>query len=112
MPHVKKFEFRCKKSVDVSIRFASRLPGDIVGVCVGFLILPRDFRFILIDNKWWNEVYLTRYKESLIMHELGHCMLNKWHNNKEKDNIPTSFMNKSVFYPVDNIDYFDELCNK
>lgn len=62
------------KVAQVEITFA-RLPGKMAGHCV---IPPVGQRYIELDTAFW-----ARSSEddhlSLVMHELGHCVLNRHH---------------------------------
>lgn len=50
---------------------------------------------ITLNGSFWNQLSFT-YKEQLLFHELGHCLLNRSHEGNDFYN-PTSIMNKSFF---------------
>lgn len=112
IPHVEEFENQCDEIVDVPIKFA-KLPGSIIGMCVWFLG-PYPFRYMMIDENYWK--YADYYdRESLIFHEIGHCVLNEFHENeKNKQGKPISLMNSysfsSYWYYQNRRKMVDALC--
>lgn len=81
------------QEVTVSIRFAD-LKDRIAGACYRYI---GNRRKVLIDQPVWN--YLTELeRQSLIFHEIGHCVFNKHHNFNyfQNDYCPVSFMAPSI----------------
>jgi len=88
--YVSEFEYYYEgKVVDIPINF-SNLDEDIVGVCYTWTTGHRE---IEIDQEAWENLDEVR-KYALIYHELGHCQLNRDHNDKKmKDGCKESLMN-------------------
>lgn len=90
-------------------------PGvTTIGVC--WNIYYDDKPFVLIDAKFWKAAtYFSR--EAVVFHELGHCLLNREHNDKRMhangESIPYSLMNsfapKGLIYILNRQHYVDEL---
>ena len=64
-------------------------------------------KIVKINKEIWND-YDRNIQKEVIYHELGHCLLNRMHNNKRllinNYSVPASIMNESVpsfFYNVD-----------
>lgn len=94
--YVQTFETTYNIPVNVSIMFKDIADDTIAGQC--WYSEPRK---IEIDTPYWNEI-TELGREQLIMHELGHCVLNldhdetigtvgAWHN------VPMSIMYPSHF---------------
>ena len=119
LPHVLRFEARCKKEVKMDILFSdidkesSPIKTNVIGYCQPFIV-----PYIHIDHAWWlrNLDYFRR--ESLIFHELGHCVLHKWHNDTiGKDGLEESMMHSIIFsrpyqYQIFREYYIQELCEE
>lgn len=82
----------------VSINFADSLDGSAVGICEASLKGNKVF----ILKSFWYRANITEWdRESLIFHELAHCILNRYsHNNTmvgtsttPSYNIPMSLLN-------------------
>ena len=117
IPHVREFEYLCGEKVNVTILFAPSLPGRVLGRCEG-MFMPSFLQTIRIDyQKWQHLSYLE--KRILILHELGHCILNRTHNNNRVGegifSQPESIMNSELEYSIvknyAEINYELELCN-
>lgn len=114
IPFVEEFERIVQKPVNIEMRF--EIFNDLtIGVCRGFLFPWNRFKIIGIDYNWWiNNKNLKR--EALILHELGHCMLNKWHDDdtmgEEIFSAPISLMNPTMLsdwdYRNHHIEYLKE----
>ena len=99
----------------VDMFFVTRLEGTEVGVC----IMAQDTqyqRIIKIDKEAWDEHDSDAvYKEALIFHEIGHCVLNRDHWDGVLDNgYAASIMNSNLNgvlprYSEDRAYYMDEL---
>ena len=117
--HVLEFERVCNKKVELPIVFLDKLPFNFIGVCMGFA-LPGP-KMIIIERDWWDKYKnLEIYREELIFHELGHCVLDRWHT-EDKIYIdsyggrPASVMYPKFFgydgtYEVHRKEYIKELC--
>lgn len=83
------------------------LNGGIVGTCQRGL----DYKKITIDKNFW--LYNEQSREMIMIHELGHCVLNLNHNDKYENGIPISIMNTYLFnysiFQVYRDFYYDEL---
>ena len=96
----------------------SDLKNNYVGVCISYIDGRKE---IEIDSAFWNEAE-DLIKEELIFHELGHCILNRGHDNTMVEavgypyKIPNSIMNRYVFghsrfYRQFHDHYIEELLN-
>lgn len=130
IPHVQTFEKACNKKVEVNIRFGRYifLPGylinmNAIGVCIGMYMPSFFLRYIYIDRDWWDKWgRLGEMGEELILHELGHCVLDRGHtedmqNYVERHQIPKSIMYPSIFgywgwYSQNREKYLEELCQE
>jgi hypothetical protein len=65
--------------VDIPINFGDTENSEYVGVCFSYSNGDKE---IIIDKQWWDRVSITS-RESLIFHELGHCAINRVHNDEE-----------------------------
>lgn len=100
-PHVAKFEEISGHNVSILMEWAE-LDDSVMGVCYSW---SDGHREIQIDSvKWVNLTY--EGQEELVMHELGHCILNLEHDEGVLDmggwtNLPRSIMYPYVFgdYP-------------
>lgn len=106
-----------EKVDNLSIHFNEIHYGDgtewIVGLCTQRIYTygPPELS-IDVDIKFWSDADdLTR--EALIFHELGHCLLNREHNNDTLNGVPVSLMHHSVVkskdFGVSYDAYIDEL---
>ncbi len=78
--YVATFESYTKKQVtNVDMVFVTGIGGQTIGQCIiqGGDVNQR--RLIKIDRRVWDRGG-ENIREALIMHELGHCVLNKEHN--------------------------------
>jgi hypothetical protein len=98
-------------STDIPVAFgdlSDREPenGDqVIGLCY---FTPRH---IVIDKSWWTKAPAWG-KESLIFHELGHCVLDRDHRSGECAGRPCSIMRPIVVlepYKKRRKEYLDEL---
>jgi hypothetical protein len=91
----------------VSAEFVEEVGDErTVAVCRSW---SNGYRQISIEIGFWSG--LTDYgKEQLVFHELGHCVLNRGHNNSVDNGCPESIMNDSAFGDSKCYsDYRDEL---
>lgn len=86
-PYFQSFEKEAtKRGLDIDLRAAkikgrlTKINGSFVGICKNL-----EMREVLIDRRFWERSsQLT--KELIVFHELGHCYLNKKHNNEVSPN--------------------------
>lgn len=73
-------------------RFGSTtyLGEDVIGYCQ--LSYPP---LVVIDLEFWEGAELME-RENLMFHELGHCVLNKDHNDELTNGFPSSIMNSCL----------------
>ena len=72
-----------------------------VGVCIKYGDGTKE---ILIRESAWN-TYSTQQQEILIFHELGHCLLNRDHQDERYQGFKISIMNSILLNQTD-YDYF------
>lgn len=119
LPHVLEYEKVCNRTVVINIYF-EKLPKNAVGICRGFLA-PRAWREISIDIDWYKTASWADV-ESVVFHELGHCDLDRFHNNTvlNEESVllerPESIMHKYTFsdwtYKWYRKEYIKELCHE
>jgi hypothetical protein len=100
-PYVQRFERDTGYAVDVPISFQKQ-QGFVIGVCYTY---SSGERKINIDPDYWKETETNPKKdemrESLIYHELGHCVLGQDHRETLTRHPDYSFLfPNSVMYPV------------
>lgn len=82
---------------EVQISFSDELNASKLGRCSRYKVDNRIIgRVVRISTKWWPS--MSEYsREQLIWHEMGHCMLDKGHEDfiyqASNGNIPGSIMN-------------------
>lgn len=89
------FEQRFQRQITVPINFGDT--GDSLAVCQEYSSGEKE---IFVNEKSWNQMTQAS-RLALILHELGHCMFNRKHNDTELQyigNIPVSIMNPGNFY--------------
>lgn len=91
---VDSFSQRFNISVGVPITFKP-IEQKYAGVC---LVYVNGYREIRINKIYW-ESYSREQKEQLIFHELGHCVLNRGHDDSLifNTNCPNSIMRSFMF---------------
>jgi hypothetical protein len=95
--YLQKFTKDTGISVNIPVTFMSS--DKYAGWCKKY---SSGYKIIEIDYKYWNSSN-ENGKEQIIYHELGHCLLNKEHNNetmrhsKYPIEIPVSIMNSFAF---------------
>jgi hypothetical protein len=103
--YVQEFEVMLGHSIgDIPIQFAAQ-QGNIVAQCI---IWDHQWREIKVDPSFWQYGATDdEQRESIIAHELGHCVLNRAHiatdfiytdSNNMSFNTPTSLMNPYIFF--------------
>lgn len=101
LPYVQYFESLLGRGIgDIPIQFV-RLQGSAVGECVSW---SSEYKEIRIDPDYWITLENST-RESLIFHELGHCVLNRDHDTEMMDYhsllVPDSYMYPYMFYSDD-----------
>lgn len=111
--YVSKFEQQIEVDVELDIGF-NKLEYPIVGSCY---VYTTGYKEIIIDPDFWFNTIQSE-KEELLFHELGHCVLNKEHDETILKAayfyIPKSIMYPYVFgsqYTKFEQYYLDELKN-
>lgn len=93
---VKEFEFLYgKKLENVSISYGNFLGSSVVGICWSYSKTGNWYKgkFIKIDEGYWKESS-NATREILLFHELGHCELNRDH---EDEFVTLIIDNREVF---------------
>lgn len=98
---------------ELNIALADKLPLRYVGICFG---MGTQYPMIFIDKSNWDKASLL-YREEIVWHEMGHCILGREHTELTKfDGHPTSIMypDASVvrdenYYLKHKQDYIEEL---
>lgn len=90
--------------------------GNVIGVCKRW---SDGYAMIEIDPTYWNNTHVSdAQRKALIYHELGHCILNRGHDDSyiasnTYGSIPKSIMNSYLMdelaYPSLQAYYTDEL---
>lgn len=76
-------------SYNISAGFVKSLPDDTAGLCTRW---SEGWRQIEIDKEYWGYISENE-RRSLISHEMGHCDLNRDHDNEFlTNNAPKSLM--------------------
>jgi hypothetical protein len=126
IPYIRDFEEEYGRSIgDIPICLGDTLfppdikePPGVVGVCLKWSSPIRVYKAIIIRNWWFHKFKHNKYTvRQLIEHELGHCALNRNHNDElDINGRPVSLMHPVTFsdrYYLDNYQYYlDELFNR
>lgn len=102
-PYVDKFNSELKVHSTVPVIFGE-MDSKYAGLCYKW---TNGYREVVIWKGHW-DLLGEEQKEQLIFHELGHCKLDKGHNNRNViiggDTCPESVMKDTAFsvYEVDN----------
>lgn len=92
-PFIQSFEAEFNRKVRVPIVLKT-IENKYAGVC---LVYSNGYREIRINKNSWDQ-YSHEQKEQLIYHELGHCVMNKNHDNALLNNhCPNSIMRSYMF---------------
>ena len=85
---------------NVPINFGDTENANYRGICATYQDGSKE---IIIQESWWN-LQTEDYKESLIYHELGHCLLGRDHHDEtiavSGQDFKTSMMNKTIISPT------------
>lgn len=114
LPYVREFEsLYGKKTENISITFTSFFGSSVVGICQSYSKNGGWYRdkVIKLDRDYWNESSKAA-KEILVFHELGHCELERDHDDEflttNEDGIPV-LMSKSIMnsYIINETKYIE-----
>jgi hypothetical protein len=87
---------------DVPINFGDTENPNFQGVCFEY---PDGTKEVIIKKSWWDANNNHNYRESLIFHELGHCVLGRDHLDdtaaNTEDSFKISMMNSVIVAPED-----------
>lgn len=107
-PHVSSFESILGKRIKFNVLFTTLEP-TIAGKCSKYTNGDRE---VYIDRNQYNAMSEVR-REILIYHELGHCVLNKYHNDQrivfkgESSSAPASILN-SILFSEDDVYFYQK----
>lgn len=107
--YIQEFEYHYGKSVaNVPIAFAE-LDKKTAGVCFRMKLDQMVvYAYIKIDKSYWPKMSKLQ-KKNLIIHELGHCVLQRDHVKSNSVLVcPTSFMHDTVMYDYCLKEHYDE----
>lgn len=65
--------------------------------CVGACFKWGTNREIIIIRGFWDNPSNNGFRDMIIYHELGHCALERGHNDEIHEDVPTSVMNSFLF---------------
>jgi hypothetical protein len=110
--YVERFEELSEGSIDAREAGLIVTFGDLEGAVAG-ICKTKDGQSptIIIDSEYWADAD-EFFKENLMFHELGHCLLNRDHRNEWDDDGPVSIMNSYLipsFYEKSRESYIEEL---
>jgi len=99
---VESFSIDYKVNVTVPVVLRS-IDSQYAGVCIKY---SNGYKEVQINNLYWNNLSIEQ-KEQLIYHELGHCVLNRGHDNSlmpSNPDCPKSIMRSYMFsrYEIEN----------
>lgn len=92
LPFIESFQAEFNLQVNVPIVLES-IDQRHAGVCT---VYSNGYKEITINKDLWDN-YSQEQKEQLVYHELGHCVLNKKHDNTLKEYCPNSIMRSYMF---------------
>ena len=95
--HVKTFEEKCNCKIKIPIYLKKIKSDTAVGICYGFRQFF-IFQYIVIDEDYWSTADLYD-KESLLFHELGHCVYGLDHDSAQFGSLMEGYRPKSLMYP-------------
>jgi len=84
--YVQTFESISNKQVHAIMIFADIADEEVGGTCTN-----SEPPLIVIDTPYWNEI-TELGREQLVLHELGHCVLNRDHKENMLSGLPVSIM--------------------
>lgn len=112
IPYIEQFEAACDRPVhDVAVVY-----GLLDGASLGLCRKQGPRRSIFIDPYKWGDLGDLE-REWIIFHELGHCALDKPHDEGYSASCPTSMMYPLSFgaspcYQANREYYIDNLCRR
>lgn len=115
-PYVAEFNKACGVPVGITIPMGFAKLGNAAGECIEWRVGTRDYEEIAIDPRSWEQMNEAQ-RWMLVAHELGHCLLNRNHDDSYiRPGYPTSVMISSVPINADSLlrahkqYYINELC--
>jgi len=94
--YINKFNIEMNMSTNISTTF-KKMDDKYAGICHSW---SDGHREITINKKYWDN-YSDKQREQLIFHELGHCALNREHNDDtimlNGTTCPDSVMRSKMF---------------
>ena len=109
-PFIEEFESYYKKDTShISISFDDKMDDKYAGICYRFVVGTMiSNAYIRINKTYWPTMSLLQQK-NLIIHELGHCILNRDHVPSDAVHAcPSSFMHYQVMDDVCLQQHYDE----
>jgi len=99
--YVLDFEMRTGIDNKVAITFQQIEQEDVIAICYDYKNLRKNY--IIVDPEMF-ETLSDSEKEETIYHELGHCMMNKKHDETvykrtQYPQLPVASLYKSIMYP-------------
>lgn len=82
-------------NIPINFRNVKGEGSNTIGLCYKYSGYSETWREIAIDREWW-ELADKWDKEVLIKHELGHCALNRRHDDHKVGRVKTSVMNSYI----------------
>jgi hypothetical protein len=104
--YIQRFEKFCNCKVDIPVTMAHLSRNEesaTIGVCYAFRA-PKFFRKIELDQEYWDGAD-DLDRESLIFHELGHCVLDRDHDEEFAPSHIFILRPRSLMYPVSFYQY-------
>lgn len=101
--HIKTFEQKCNCKINIPIYVKPIKHSSAVGICYGFRQLF-ILQFIVLDQEYWESSDLYD-QESLLFHELAHCVYGIDHDNATYPTFLDNYRPKSIMYPYVFDDY-------
>jgi len=109
------FEEACRTQVNIPIYYDDLAAIDSGEGWVGICVKDLNGRRIYVDRGWWQRA-TELSREQLIMHELGHCVLDKEHRDGYTAGCPVSLMHPhhsaDRCYENNKEYYLEELCTE
>lgn len=103
IPYAQEFEHVIGRDTSDATLIFMPLEPPVVGEC------EMETKTVRIDPTFWKTAVEVQRQE-LIFHELGHCILNRDHNNAQfADHCPKSIMNEYTTTPSCYVKHYEEL---
>lgn len=76
VPYVMFAEQLIEQKINYPVNFG-KLSGSVVGLCIN---VPGIYTKIIIDENFWRKPSCYHAKEEVLLHEVGHCSLLRFHD--------------------------------